>query len=289
MDIFVQLSINTLIFTPMILAMSFNLTYKTRKFVDMSHGFYATAGGYGMYSLTRLGGWPFWPSLGLSVLISALLAWFVDYSIYRPLRRRQAPTLVCFISSLGLMIVLQSLFAIFFSTQFWLVRTPPGFLSNVYHISSGSVTGTQILIIGSMIAIALLTIFLLRVTTLGLSLRAVGDDAEVSAVVGIPVERTIAWSAFIAGLLAGVSGALASLDNGVYPTAGLTFTLLAAASGIIGGLGSIPGAALGAILVAILANFGIWKIASGWQMAIVFGALLIFLLFRPKGIMSSDK
>lgn len=289
MDIFIQLCINSLIFMPIVLAMGFNLTYGTRKFVDMAHGFYASAGGYAMYGLIRLANLPFWPSLFLSVIISAFLAWLTDLFVYRPLRMRRAKPLVSFIASLGVMIVFQSLFAIIFSTQYWVVHPPEGFLTQVFNIHSGSITGLQLAMIIIMITAALVIIAILKFTSLGLSLRAVGDDGEVSAVVGIPVERVIAWSAILAGALAGLSGGLSAADTGVYPTSGLTMTLFAAAAGIIGGLGSMAGAVLGAILIALLGNFGIWKVPSGWQMAIVFGALLIFLLFRPKGILNKDQ
>lgn len=289
MDVFVQFMINAVIVVPIVSAIGFNVAYGTRKFVDMSYGASATMGGYAMFIFSRLLGWSVWPSWFFSVLSGGLLAWFLDLLIHRPLRHRHAPPLVSFISSLGAMIGLQSLFAIIFSTQFWVVEAPPGFMSKIYQIFSGSITGTQIIMTVSVLLLPLFVVALFRWTNFGRSLRAVGDDPEVSAIVGIPVEKVIGWSVFLSGALVGSAGGLMSIDTGVYPYSGLPITLLSASSGIIGGLGSIPGAILGAILVALIGTFGIWWFPSGWQMAIIFSVLLVFLLFRPNGILNRDK
>ena len=134
-----------------------------------------------------------------------------------------------------------------------------------------------------MIAVTLSVI--LKKTLFGKAVNAVADDEEVAKIVGINTNKIIAAVFFIGSSIAGLAGILVGFDTGVEPTMGLSLLLKGIIASIIGGIGNIYGAVLGAFLLGFVENFGIWKISGEWKDAIAFGLLIIFLLFRPQGIL----
>lgn len=120
---------------------------------------------------------------------------------------------------------------------------------------------------------------------MGKAIRAVADDPVGASVSGIYPEKTILYSFGIGSLLAGMAGVLISLETNIEPTMGFNAILKGIIAAIIGGIGSIPGAVLGGFFLGIVENFGIWKIQAGWKDTISFAVLIVFLLFRPGGIL----
>lgn len=106
-----------------------------------------------------------------------------------------------------------------------------------------------------------------------------------ASVVGINPERIILAAFAIGSALAGVAGILISLETNIEPTMGMNAILKGIIASIIGGIGSIPGAMFGGLFLGIAENLGIWKISAGWKDCIAFVILIVFLLFRPGGIM----
>ena len=127
--------------------------------------------------------------------------------------------------------------------------------------------------------------FFLKYTKIGQAMRAVANDPELASVTGIETDRVILSTFALGSALAGIAGILVALDVDMTPTMGMNALLMGVVAVIIGGIGSIPGVALGALLLGMAQQFGIWKISSQWQDAIAFVILLIFLLFRPQGFL----
>jgi branched-chain amino acid transport system permease protein len=124
----------------------------------------------------------------------------------------------------------------------------------------------------------------LHFTLFGKAIRAVSDDEEVAKIVGINTETIIGRVMLVGSAIAGLSGIFIGLDTGLQPTIGLTVLLRGVIASIIGGIGSVYGAVAGALLMGFVENFGIWKISGEWKDAIAFGLLILFLVFRPEGI-----
>jgi len=122
-------------------------------------------------------------------------------------------------------------------------------------------------------------------TKLGKAMRAAADDRIGASVVGINLERSILAAFAIGSALAGAAGILISLETNIEPTMGMNAILKGIIASIIGGIGSIPGALFGGLFLGIAENLGIWKISASWKDCIAFAILIIFLLFRPGGIM----
>jgi branched-subunit amino acid ABC-type transport system permease component len=102
---------------------------------------------------------------------------------------------------------------------------------------------------------------------------------------GINSDRVIFWAVALGSVLAGIAGILVALDVDMTPTMGMNALLMGVAAVIIGGVDSLPGVALGALLLGMAQHLGVWKISSQWQDAIAFFILLMFLLFRPQGFL----
>jgi branched-chain amino acid transport system permease protein len=240
------------------------------------------AGGYAFYALYKLNGLNLWLSILLALVIAALLGWLAERLVYRPLRRRKASTMVLLVASLGLFTVLQAVTAILFSSQFQTLSLGE---TKVYEFGAAAITQVQVIILVTGLVIMLgLALFLNR-TRFGHAIKAVGDDEEVARVVGINTNKIIALVFALSAAIGGLAGLLVGLDTGIQPTMGLGLLLKGVIAAIIGGIGNIYGGVLGAFLLGFVENFGIWQIAAEWKDAIAFTLLIIFLLFRPQGLL----
>jgi branched-chain amino acid transport system permease protein len=155
----------------------------------------------------------------------------------------------------------------------------------VYDIFGGVITEVQLIILICGIVIMAIMALVLKFTIFGKAVKAVSDDEEVSKIVGINTPKVIGWIFFIGSSIAGLAGILIGFDTGIEPTMGMSLLLKGVIASIIGGIGNIYGGVLGAFFLGFVENFGIWKISGEWKDAIAFGVLIIFLLWRPQGIL----
>lgn len=285
MSLFPQLVVNSLIAGSIyaLIALSFSLIYGPTKFFNLAHGVLVAIGGYGFLFLSQLG-LPFVVNLIGGVVLAGLVGYGLNKIVYQPLRQRKASNTVLLVASLGAFTALQAVVAIIFTSQFQNLPTPIAWQST--HLIFGGVTTTvQLLMFGSAIIFFLGLLWLLKLTRFGKIVRAINDDAEVAQIVGINTEKAIGQIFVLGSAMAGLAGILVGLDTGLEPTMGMSLLLKGVIAAIVGGVGSIPGAILGAFLLGFVENFGIWHISGEWKDAIAFGLLIIFLLFRPSGIM----
>ncbi len=262
------------------IAISFSLIYTTTRFFHFAHGVIYTAGAYFTYALFKFG-LPFWVSIPLAIALSALLGCLIDISVYKPLRDKRSSSLVLMLASLGIYVVLQNLISMVFgddtkSIRTWEVRE--GLL-----VLGARITPVQIVIIGSSVVLAVGLYLFLKRTRFGREIRAVASDPELARISGINTDRVFLGVFAIGSALAGIAGILVALDVDMTPTMGMHALMMGVVAVIIGGSGSIPGVALGALLLGFAQHLGAWYVSSQWQDAIAFIILLIFLIFRPQG------
>jgi len=129
----------------------------------------------------------------------------------------------------------------------------------------------------------------MKKTKIGKAMRAVADNKDVAEICGISSNKIFAWSFAIGSVIAGIAGILVALEQNLEPVMGTNLMIKGFTAAIIGGVGSVPGAVLGAFLLGFAENFGIWFLPSGYKDAIAFVILFIFLLFRPQGILGIKK
>ena len=285
MEILPQLIINSIIAGSIyaLLAMSFNLIFGTTKFFNFVHGSYAVIGGYAVFYLSKMVGLPvFWAML-IGIATAGAAGFVFDKAISLPLRKRKSTNLVKLVASIGLFTVIQAIVAILFTSQFQTLSNSST-TQKIYQISSGVITQTQVIMFLSAVMIFAGLILILKFTLFGKAINALSDDEEVAKIVGINTNKIISYVFLIGAAIAGWAGILVGFDTGVEPTMGLHLFLKGVIAAVVGGVGSVSGGFLGGFVLGFVENFGIWKISSEWKDAIAFGLLIIFLLFRPSGI-----
>lgn len=209
----------------------------------------------------------------------------IDWLVYRPLRARRAAPLIFLIASFGVFILIQNLLQIIYGAQILTLRTGP--VVPGHQFLGAVITDIQILILAACLTLALALWLFLRKTKLGLAMRAVADDPLAASVVGIYPEKVITVAFVVGSFLAGAAGILISLETNIEPTMGFNAILKGIIAAIVGGIGSIPGALLGGMFLGIVENLGVWKISAGWKDSISFAVLIVFLIWRPYGILGS--
>jgi len=277
-----------------LVGLGFALVYRTVRFFHFAHGAVYAVAAYMAYAATQLlavrgwwldgGGWLL-DGVGwiLAIGVAAVVGVGIDRLVYRPLRRRKAPALILLIASFGVFIFLQNLLQLVFGAQILTMRTGP--VKEGHHVLGAVVTDVQIaiIVVGCLVLVGL--VLLEKGARMGKAMRAVADDSLATSVVGINPERIIMWAFVIGSALAGLAGILISYETNIEPTMGFNALLKGIIASIIGGIGSIPGAALGGLFLGLAENLGIWKLPAMWKDTIAFGLLIVFLLVRPQGLL----
>lgn len=287
MEIVPQLIINSIIAGGIysLIAIGFNFIYGATRFFNLTHGVLAAVGGYTVFFFVKklAEPTPVWLAILLGIIVAGIIGWLTEKTVYLPLRRKKASGMILLVASLGLFTAIQAVIAIFFTSQFQALSSNSG-STKVFQVFGGVITDIQLWIVGSALVIMVGLMVMLKRTTFGKAVQAVSDDEEVSQIVGINTNKIIGRVFFIGSAIAGLAGILVGFDTGIEPTMGMALLLKGVIGAIVGGIGSIPGAVLGSFLLGFVENFGIWKISGEWKDAIAFVLLLIFLLFRPGGI-----
>lgn len=287
MNIIPQLVLNSIIAGAIytLIALGFNLIYGTTKFFNLAHGVMTTVGGYAVFYFAKILGLNVYIAIILGVALAGLIGFGLDKFIYLPLRKRKASNMVFLVASLGAFTAIQATIAILFTSQFQTLSQNTD-TQKLFEIFGGVITQTQLIIILSAILIMAGLLLLLYKTQFGKAVRAISDDEEVAQIVGINTDKIISYVFFIGSAVAGLAGILVGFDTGIEPIMGLSLLLKGVVASIVGGVGNIYGGVLGALLLGFVENFGIWKISGEWKDAIAFTLLIVFLLFKPQGIIN---
>jgi branched-chain amino acid transport system permease protein len=261
-----------------LLAFGFTITYGTLNFFNMAHGAAFTVGAYAFYCFQTLLGLPTpWAAL-LAVGATALLMVLVDLVAYERLRVRRAPSWALVVSSIGVAIFVEAVVSLIFGSDTLGLRR--GEIRPGLPIFGAIITHNQIAII--IVAVALVTVLTayLQLTRAGKALRAMANNPEMGVIIGIEPRLTYISTFALASGLAAIAGCLVALETDVYPTMGQSALLKAIVASIIGGVGNVPGAVFGGLILGGVENFAVWKLNTGWQDGISLALLLIFMLIR---------
>ena len=225
--------------------------------------------------------------LYLSWVVSCLLAGTVGLALYRGLyvymRQRARSPLIMLVASLGILLAITAATAIVFESA---PRTlPQAFGSDSWTIWGGNIKGFNVFTIGVALAGFAGLLVLLRKTAFGKAVRAIGDDEEVSKVVGINTTVVIAVVFFIGAAFAALAGLLSGHDTAIQPRMGLLLLLKGWIASVVGGIGNLYGAIVGGFALGMIEQFGIWDLAGEWKDIVSFLALVLILLFWPNGLL----
>ncbi|HQR28872.1 MAG TPA: branched-chain amino acid ABC transporter permease [Anaeromyxobacteraceae bacterium] len=223
----------------------------------------------------------------VAVLAGGVIGMVVERVAFKPLRGRSDSNTVGLISSIALATILEAGVVAVFGPD--MERFPIGTVPNrTLAIGGAVISELQIVIIGVAAAMLLGLTWLLRRTRLGRRIRAVAESPKAARVLGVDVDRIIAASFFLSSALGAAAGVLFGLAfNNVAPDMGRSVELKGLAVIVLGGMGSMPGAALAGLALGLLEVFTVAWIGSSYRDAIAFGILFLVLVLRPRGLLGS--
>ena len=269
-----------------LIAIGYTMVYGIAKMINFAHGDIIMVGAYALYFSISVLGLPVPVALVITVIVCAVLGVVIEKVAYKPLR--SAPPLAVLITAIGMSFFLQSASLLIFGS------TPIPFQSVIpnVNISVGPVvisSITVVTLIVTAIAMILLTLFVNK-TKMGSAMRAVSEDKGAAELMGINVNSTISLTFAIGSALAAVAGVLYICQyQSMKPTLGALPGIKAFVAAVLGGIGSIPGAMLGGILRGLSESVSNAYISTELADAIVFGVLIVVLLFRPSGLLGKKK
>ena len=266
-----------------LIAIGFGIIFYSVRFFHFAHGAVFAAGAYFALLFSDKLALPLFPSCILSIVLSSLLGCSIYILIYRPLMRRNSSPTVLMLVSIGTYIVIQNIISLTFGDDVLSIRSA----TVTEGINLGVVRITLLQTQNFVISVSLLIgsfLFLSKSKT-GKAMRAVGNEPQLSEISGVNTDRIYLITYALGSALAGLAGILMALDVGMRPSMGMNALLMGVVVVIIGGVGSITGIVLAALLLGMAQHVGVWKIGTEWQDAIAFAILLIFLLFRPQGFL----
>jgi branched-chain amino acid transport system permease protein len=271
-----------------LLAVGYALVYSVYSFTNWAFDALMVAGAFAAFYGVSLFVLPFWASVLVALVSTVALSVVVERLGYRPLRMRNAPRLFMMISAMGMNIALVNTMNRFFGGE---IRKFPTITTGALQIGGVAIGRMDVIAAGlSFVTLFALWAFL-RYTRAGLGIRASAIDTTTAGLMGIN-NNTVALLIFgITGLLSATSGVFYGIKYAVSPSMG-TVTIKAMIASIIGGLGSLPGAVVGSLLLGIVETLVAGYISSIYRDLFSFAILIVILFFLPNGLMgqrSADK
>ena len=289
-----------------LIALGYTMVYGILKLLNFAHGDVYMVGAFlGFGVLTQLGG-PTALEIGIVPAIalmfaagmggSGVLGVAIERFAYRPLRN--APRIAPLITAIGVSFFLENSVQLLTNgyqytyDPFDLGKKGNAEFGPLYHtvfsVAGNGVSVVQIFVVSAALFLMVALVLLVSHTKFGKALRATAFDREAASMMGIDTDRVIAMTFFIASVLAGAAGVMFGLYLGVtYYFMGFLAGLKAFTAAVIGGIGSIPGAMLGGLLIGLVESFSIGYVGGQWADIVIFGILILFMLFRPTGLLGS--
>jgi branched-chain amino acid transport system permease protein len=289
-----------------LIALGYTMVYGVLKLLNFAHGDVYMVGaflGYGV--LTQFGG-PAALSIGIVPAIALMflaamggagaLGVAIERFAYRPLR--SAPRIAPLITAIGVSFFLEN--SVQLLTNGFQYTYDPFNLGkkgneqfgplyhSVFSVAGNPVYVVQIFVVAAALFLMVALVLLVSRTKFGKALRATAFDREAASMMGIDTDRVIAMTFFIASVLAGAAGVMFGLYLGVtYYFMGFLAGLKAFTAAVVGGIGSIPGAMLGGLLIGLVESFAIGYVGGQWSDIVIFGLFIMFMVFRPTGLLGS--
>jgi branched-chain amino acid transport system permease protein len=309
-ELFTQLLVNGITLGSLygLIALGYSMVYGILKLLNFAHGDVYMIGAFVGYGVLTLLGGPLSPNVALGPLIvlmflgamlaSGLLGVVIERFAYRPLR--EAPRIAPLISALGVSFFLQNSALLLFGAQFRSYDSfvlgsanpeffEPGPLTDpVFVVNGVNVSLVQVIVLTTTVALMVALTLLVAKTRVGKAMRATSYDREAAAMMGIDTDRVIASTFFIGSVLAGAAGVMFGLlFSQVFHFMGFLAGLKGFTAAVVGGIGSIPGAMLGGLLVGLAESFAGGYLGGRWADLTVFGILILVLLIRPSGLLGT--
>ena len=265
-----------------LIALGYTMVYGIAKMLNFAHGDIIMVGAYAVITAVFTMGLPPFIAILISIALCALLGIVIEFLAYRPLR--QAQPLAVLITAIGVSYLLQNLALLIYGSEQkafpTIVALPTVHIGGVY--IDGITLATLVVTAVIMVALSLF----INKTRMGKAMRAVSEDKEAAELMGISVNRTITVTFAIGSALAGVAAIFyGAAYTYIRPTTGAMPGIKAFTAAVFGGIGSIPGAMLGGILLGVIEQLSKTYISTLWADAMVFGVRVVVLVVKPTGLL----
>ncbi|MBP2623359.1 branched-chain amino acid ABC transporter permease [Streptococcus oricebi] len=268
-----------------LLALGYTMVYGIIKLINFAHGDIYMMGAFMGYYLIGSLHVNFYLALIISMIGTAVLGVLIEFLAYRPLRN--STRIAALITAIGVSFFLEYGMVVLVGAN---VKPFPQVLKTVrFNLGAFTITSVQLTILAVSLILMVLLQLIVQKTKMGKAMRAVSVDSDAAQLMGINVNQTISFTFALGSALAGAAGVLIALYyNSLEPLMGMTPGIKSFVAAVIGGIGIIPGAALGGFVIGILETFATVINLSEYRDAIVYGILILILLVRPSGILGKN-
>ncbi|HRO59816.1 MAG TPA: branched-chain amino acid ABC transporter permease [Burkholderiaceae bacterium] len=275
-EILIQGAVSSAIYA--LLAVGFTLIFGVARILNLAHGSFYALGAYATYLLTTYD-WPLVPAAIVAIAFVAGFGVVMERVLVRPMRRRSL--LAVLMITLATALAVEQLLFLSFGSEY---RNVPALVSAKYTLFGVDVAGQRLLtVVAAIVLIGLLWLFIQR-TRLGSAILAISQDPEAAQYMGIPSDRIFSIVMALSAALAAAAGILAGPFLTVQPTMWLLPVVKAFAIVVVGGLGSIPGSILAALMLGYAETIVAYMASTSWTEIIGVLATLLMLIFRPAGM-----
>jgi branched-subunit amino acid ABC-type transport system permease component len=258
----------------------FSMIRRIEGFLNIAHGQMLAVGAYSCYVFNNLLRWDIIPSAIAAVLVTSVIGYLVAHTVFFPLKGK--PPLLIAIASTGASYIIQGLIELLFGPFVKQYRFPP---MRAYKIGDLSLAAPDqiAMVIAAGLAALFLHLLLTRTET-GKAIRAMASDFDLARIRGINTPRLRIYVWLIASALGGLAGVMIGLISRLAPYMGFEYIMLIMIVAILGGLGSIYGAMVAALIIGLITQMSVLIIPAQYSQVIAFVLIIVVLLIRPKGI-----
>lgn len=268
-----------------LMALGYTMVYGIIKLINFAHGDVYMIGAFVGYFLINQLHLSFFPALILSMIASAVLGVVIEFLAYRPLRK--STRIAVLITAIGVSYLLENVMIYFFSSD--TCPFPQDIKMMTFNLGFIRVTNIQLLILATSVVLMVALQLIIKKTKMGKAMRAVSVDADAAQLMGINVNRTISFTFALGSALAAAGGMLIGLYyNSIDPLMGMVPGIKSFIAAVLGGIGIIPGAALGGFVIGLIETLSTAVGLSNYKDALVYVVLIVILLIRPAGILGKN-
>lgn len=273
-----------------LMAVGYALIYSLLNFTNFAHSITVTIGAFTTFFFLTYAMENLFLGIVAGIAVAAILAAFIEFIAYRPLLKRNARRVYLMIIGLGISVMGDNLIIIAFSGRFRIF--PVNFPAESIQIFGANIGVVDLLIFFVSMAALLIVEWIIKKTKLGLAIRSASYSLEATSLMGVDTFKLILSIFLIAGSLAGVAGTLLGAKYTTYPSLGTFYTNKAFICAVFGGLGSLPGAVVGALILGVSEAMISAYVSTTLRDLFAYFLLIVILLIRPSGLLgksSEDK
>jgi branched-chain amino acid transport system permease protein len=273
-----------------LIAVGYTMVYGVIELINFAHGEIYMLGAFFCVTFITAFGMPFYLALVLAMGCCAVLGILLDIVAYRPLRK--APRLAALITAIGMSIFLQNLAMVIWGSRpkpFAQEAVPAYLKATALDMGGVHLTWLQVFIFGVTLTMMAVLYFIIARTRIGTAMRALAQNKTAAALMGINVNFVIGFTFALGSAMGAVAGVLVSVYyNTLYPTMGYVAGVKAFAAAVLGGIGSVPGAMLGGVILGVAEALGAGYVSSLYRDGVAYAVMIAVILFRPSGLLGKS-